>query len=281
MYHKLDLHTHSCASDGTDRPADVVRAAKAAGVELLALTDHDTVRGLMEAQQEAQRQGITLIPAVEMDTEFPEELHILGLDIDPDNAALRAALARTDTRRKDRNERIMDKLLVLGHDVRPYMPTEMGTYTRMHVALALQKAGVVNTPHEAFERFLKKGMPAYAAAERYTPQEVIELIRGANGIAVIAHPCKLKCSAQELIANLVDHGLQGVEAYYGSATPGQIKEQVSLAKQYRLRISSGSDYHGAHRPKAQLGCAWQPVACLEETAEFFRNRVKNRQKNQS
>jgi len=273
MFHKFDLHTHSTASDGADHPAEVVRGAKAAGIELLALSDHDTVRGYAEAKAEADRQGIALLRAVEIGTEFSEELHILGLDIDIENMPLLAALDRMDRERSERNVRMMDKLLALGYDVRPYMPKELNTFTRMHVALALVAGGFVKSTHEAFERYLKKGMPAYAAAERIPPREAIELIRGAGGVAVIAHPCLLKCNAQQLIPQLVGYGLQGIEAYYPASSIGQTKEFCSMAKRFDLMVTGGSDYHGAHRPKSLLGCAWQERDELEQTYAFFVERL--------
>jgi len=276
VFHKFDLHTHSCASDGSDHPAEIVRAAKTLGIELLALSDHDTVRGIAEAQAEADRLGVSLLPAVEMGTEFSEELHILGYDIDIQHAPLLAALDRADRDRSERNERMMDKLAALGMDVRPHMPKGLQTFTRMHVALALVAGGYVKTTNEAFDRYLKKGRPAYAAAQRLQPKDAIELIRSAGGIAVLAHPCLLKCNAQQLIPKLIEYGLQGVEAYYPASSVGQTKEFCSIAKRCGLMITSGSDYHGAHRPKSPLGCAWTERDALEETYGFFMQRLERR-----
>jgi len=276
MYHKFDLHTHSCASDGSDHPADIVRGAKSVGIELLALSDHDTVRGLGEAMREADEQNIALLPTVEVSTEFSEELHILGYDIDVNSRELNDVLDRADQDRRDRNERMMDKLLELGFDVRPHMPKDLQTFTRMHVALALVAGGYVKNTHEAFDRYLKKGRPAYAAAKRLTPKAAIRLIRSAGGVAVLAHPCLMHCNMQQLIPELVGYGLQGVEAYYPASSKGQTKEFCSIAKRYDLMITSGSDYHGVHRPKALLGCAWQEQDELERTYAYFMQRLASK-----
>lgn len=269
---KLDLHLHSCMSDGSCRPAEVVRLAKEAGVVMLALTDHDTLDGLAEAQEAAEESGLTFLPGVEIDTEFPETLHLLGLDFDPENAKLRETLQAVGDRRKERNEIMLQKLAALGCDVRPWLEVQEGTMTRLHIARALCTGGYAKDIKDAFRRYLAPGMPGYAAVRRLSPAEAIRLVLDAGGVPVVAHPCQLKCNVRRLIAELTEVGLMGVEAYYSSATQGQIAEHVSIARQNGLLVTCGSDFHGANRPGVVPGCAFRETETLETTRAFFLKR---------
>lgn len=269
---KLDLHLHSCMSDGSCRPAEVVRLAKEAGVVMLALTDHDTLDGLAEAQEAAEESGLTFLPGVEIDTEFPETLHLLGLDFDPENAKLRETLQAVGDRRKERNEIMLQKLAALGCDVRPWLEAQEGTMTRLHIARALCTGGYAKDIKDAFRRYLAPGMPGYAAVRRLSPAEAIRLVLDAGGVPVVAHPCQLKCNVRRLIAELTEVGLMGVEAYYSSATQGQIAEHVSIARQNGLLVTCGSDFHGANRPGVVPGCAFRETETLETTRAFFLKR---------
>ena len=274
-FHKLDLHTHSCLSDGTFRPAEIVRLASEAGISLLALTDHDGLQGVAEAREAAaQTPGLTFFPSVEMDTEFPEELHILGLDLNPDDAALTDALSLAAERRQARNEKILDKLAGVGCDVRPFLDARAGIVTRMHIAHALCDGGFARDTKDAFARYLRPGRPGYASVPRFTPEEVIRLILRAGGVPVLAHPCHLRCNVHRLVAELAEYGLMGVEVYYPAATPGQIEQHAAIARQHGLLMTCGSDFHGANRPTSPLGCAYRPVQALEDCCQFFINRHK-------
>lgn len=272
LFHKFDLHTHSLASDGTCTPTEVVRQAVAEGMTMLALSDHDNMNGIVEAAEEARRLGIPFLPSVEMETEFPEELHILGLDVDPQNAALSQALALCTKRRDMRNEMILDLLAGIGCEVRPFLDRTPGTITRKHIAFALCDGGFARNTADALSRYLRPGCPAYAEVTRFTKKEVIDLILGAGGIPVLAHPCQLKCEVAPLVEELVSYGLKGIEAYYSEAKLKQVAEHCGLAKQHDLLITSGSDFHGTYRMGTAIGCAYQEVAALEDCYQFFMAR---------
>lgn len=269
----MDLHTHSAYSDGDLSPADIVRRAREAGVALLAVTDHDSMDGVAEALDAAEREGIAVAPGVEMDNRYDQELHILGLCVDPDHAPLRMELARAREQRIERNERILRQLSAAGYDVAPFLPPAQGVTTRLHIALALIRAGFANDTTDAFQRFLRRGTPGFVALKRPGPAHVIALLRQAGGIPVLAHPCHLRGNVHAIVQELVDLGIGGIEAYYTTSSPGQTALFSSLAAQHGLLVTCGSDFHGANRPAAQLGCAWAPVPALDQTRRTLMRRL--------
>ena len=155
----MDLHTHSNMSDGTCTPSLLVEKAKAAGLGIVALTDHDCIQGIPEAMEAGERLGIRVVPGLELDTEFHTELHMLGLGVDPQHPALQEFAARNAQRRQARNEAILNQLAAAGVDVRPFFPAQHGTPTRLHVALALVAGGFAPTIGEAFRNYLFRGTP--------------------------------------------------------------------------------------------------------------------------
>ena len=184
----FDLHLHSSCSDGSDTPTEVVRAAAARGITMLALTDHDNVSGVPEAMAEAERIGVRLLPAIEMDAEWPHEMHILGLDIDIEEPRMKDALAIALKRRGLRNAEIVARLSRIGCDVSTYITGDIGAATRLNIAIALVKAGYASDTKDAFARYLRKGCPGFYTVERFSPEEIVHLILGAGGVPVWAHP---------------------------------------------------------------------------------------------
>lgn len=263
----FDLHTHSCLSDGTLTPELIVRLAKEKGIELVALTDHDTVEGVPRAMEEGRRIGIQVLPALEMDTDFTAVLHILGYGVDLKNDQLNETLNKAQHDRARRNEKIVDVLYRMGMDIRGCLDKPKGVSTRLNIALALKDAGYVGSIAEAIERYLKKGMPAFVACPHVLPREAIALIHRAGGLAVIAHPHKIKADVSALVCSLAGDGLDGIEAYYPGTTPGDQRLYLTLARQYGLMVTCGSDYHGSNRSGVELGCAYEPVPELEATLE--------------
>ncbi len=271
MNSKMDLHCHSIYSDGTDTPREVVRLAAEAGVSLFALTDHDTMVGVPEAVREGKALGVLVLPSIEMDTESPFELHILGLDVDIENSALKSALLMAESRRNERNARILKILKDERIDVYEYFEESLGSTTRLNIARALVSAGYSKTISEAFRDFLGHGTIGFFELERPSPAHVIGLIRDAGGIPVLAHPCKLKVNPHTLIEQLAKQGLMGLEAFYPTSTKGQTELFVSLASEYGLLVTSGSDYHGTNREGCMPGSAWQNNACLSKSYRYFIN----------
>ncbi|MEA4938133.1 MAG: PHP domain-containing protein [Christensenella sp.] len=260
----FDLHLHSNCSDGFDAPARVVEQANECGVTLLALTDHDSICGVPEAMQAGERLGVRVLPAIEMDTDWPHELHILGLDIDIFEPGLVRALEQARTRRGLRNNEIAERLKRAGYDILPFLNGGTEVATRLNIAIALVEGGFAESTRDAFIRFLRKGCPGYFAVERFTPEEVISLIRGAGGIPVWAHPMHGHPDVHALTDQLKSLGLMGLEAYHPSMSEGEADVLVSIARQKKLLVTCGSDYHGANRPGVVPGQTWREHPVLRE-----------------
>ena len=272
----FDLHLHSSCSDGSDTPTEVVRAAAARGITMLALTDHDNVSGVPEAMAEAERIGVRLLPAIEMDAEWPHEMHILGLDIDTEEPQMKQALEMALIRRGKRNAEIAARLKEIGCDISAFLPREIGTATRLNIALALVEGGFAADTREAFGKYLRKGCPGYYIVERFSPEEIIRLIRGAGGIPVWAHPLNGHPDPHKLAPQLRELGLMGLEGYHPSLSEGDSTVLVSIARQLDLIVTCGSDYHGAHRPEVVPRQTWRDIPILNESRVYFENRPVRR-----
>jgi len=256
----IDLHTHSTASDGKLSPAELIRHAQAVGIEVIALTDHDTLSGLEEASGEAARIGIELIPGVEISAENdPGTLHMLGYFVDPSDAELVETLSWLRGGRDDRNHIILSKLAELGcplewDEVAALAGGEsMG---RPHIATAMVNRGYVSSFNDAFDRYLGKGAAAYTDRDKMTPEIAIERIRSAGGLPVLAHPQTLSLSDDELsdlLSRLTSMGLVGVEVYYYSHSEEETAFYTSLARRYGLIVTGGSDFHGPGMIETRLG----------------------------
>lgn len=259
MQPRIDLHTHSTASDGTCTPAEVMRAAKQAGLSAVALTDHDTFDGLPEAREEARRQGIELVPGCELSLDYAGlPTHMLALFIDERPGALSGTLDRVRNARRMRNEIMLEKLAKVGvrltrEDVEAYAH---GTVGRPHMAQAMLKAGIVRTLDEAFDRFLGRHGLAYVPKEKLGPEEAIRAVHEDGGLAVLAHPYLLTQHIPRLepmVAELKGHGLDGLEVYYTEHNDRFTSELEALSRRLGLLMSGGSDFHGAVKPDVRLG----------------------------
>ncbi|OQB24448.1 MAG: error-prone DNA polymerase [Firmicutes bacterium ADurb.Bin182] len=267
MNNPYDLHAHSDRSDGTESPSAIVQKAKEKGLSLLAVTDHDTADGVSEAVNEGKRIGLSVIPGIEFNTEHPGELHILGYCVDIQNEALINALSSSKRAREKRNGLIFEKLKSLGLDISGVFKQSSGTTTRLNFAIALRDAGYADSAREAFNAYLSPGAPAYVPTERIAPEDVIEVIHGAGGVAVLAHPCKLKGDPLDLIRKLMGAGIDGLEVYYPGSTEEQTERFLNFALQNGLMVTCGSDYHGANRSSVSLGCSWRDTPELKKTFE--------------
>lgn len=250
-----DLHTHSAVSDGTESPADLIRAAVAAGLGTVALTDHDTVAGWTEARHEAERYGIVLIPGLELSTMLGyRSVHMLGYLVDPQDAALTAETARIRTARRERAQRIVDRL-ARDHPIRwsdVVAQTRPGsTVGRPHIADALVALGLEPDRSAAFAGLLhpRQGYvePHYAP----TPLQGVRLIRAAGGVPVLAHPGaagRTRVLPESVIGELVDAGLFGLELDHRENTPDGRERVAELARRFDLAVTGSSDYHGTGKP---------------------------------
>ncbi len=267
----VDLHTHSTASDGTCRPADLVALAARRGVRFLGLTDHDTTAGLVEAVAAGQASGVTVVPGIELGIDVAAgELHMLGYFIDPGDARLQGTLARLRAGRETRAARMVERLRAIGLPVTLADVERLaggGTVTRAHVARALVEAGAATSVDDAFARYLDRGRPGYVPRPRLTAPEAIDLIRGAGGVAALAHPYTV-ADLDETLPALVAAGLVGLEAYYGAYAPEERAALAALAERYHLIPTGGSDYHGPGvREGRDLGAAPVPLETVERLRE--------------
>ena len=247
-----DLHSHSTVSDGLLTPTEITRRAAELGVELYALTDHDNLGGLAEAAAEAARLQLPFINGVEISVTWETNtLHILGLNIDPDNAVLNAGLATVRNGRTQRAQRMADDLARVG--IRGALAgadkyvTNKEMVGRSHFARFLAESGVVPDMKSAFKHYLVKGKPGYVPHEWASLTDAVQWIRGASGIAVIAHPGRYKLGAnpmRRLLGEFKELGGQGLEVVTGNHTPEQVRHYAGLAKNFGLAGSRGSDYHG-------------------------------------
>ena len=260
---RIDLHTHTTASDGSLTPAQLVRAAKHQGVAALAVTDHDTTAGLPDAMAEGERLGVAIIPGIEISCLYGKtELHILGYFINPEHPCLAPALASYWASREDRNPRIVERLRELGCDL-TYAEVKAiagaATIGRPHIAQALLRKGYVRSVSEAFDRYLADDAPAYVARPLPSPIEAIGLIRQIGGVAVLAHPvymARLKEPFEKICEALKACGLMGIESLYSSHTQQQTDRYRSVAREQGLLVTGGSDFHGEAKPNLFVGTGY-------------------------
>jgi 3',5'-nucleoside bisphosphate phosphatase len=245
---RADLHVHTNSSDGRYAPADLVALAARADVSILGITDHDTVGGL-EAAIEAARAfpQMTVVPGVEINTDVASgEAHVLGYFIDYGNAELLSLLAEMRASRHDRAQKMLSKLAALGMPLEWERVKEIASTDsigRPHVAQAMMEKGYISTLRDAFDRYIGFGGPAYVERAKLSPADAVELILRADGIPVLAHPLTVG-EPEKMISDLKDHGLAGIEVYYGCYSRSQVTHLRSFAQRYSLLPTGGSDYHG-------------------------------------
>lgn len=272
----VDLHTHSTASDGSDAPAAVVRSAASLGLSALAITDHDTMQGLEEAEAAACQVGIELVRGVELSLEWKRgAMHMLVLLV-RDSDLLHSRLKPVRTARARRNLRIVENLQSLGVEITMDEVAQeggQGTVGRPHFASVLTKRGYVSDIPEAFRRYLGKGCPAYAERYRLGSVEAIELAHAVGGVAVLAHPLTLGVEGGELadlLSELAAQGMDGMEAHYGAYEPPTRKALAELARRFGLVPTGGSDYHGWFKPEIMLGVGRGDLVVPDQVLEELR-----------
>ncbi|WP_295879677.1 PHP domain-containing protein [uncultured Thiohalocapsa sp.] len=255
-----DLHTHSTASDGTLTPTALVERAAAAGVETLALTDHDTLAGIAEAQTAADAAGLRLIPGVEVSVTWGgRTVHVVGLAVDTTCDTLLSGLAGLQAYRVWRAEEIGHRLARAGWDgalegARRYAAgTLIG---RTHFARFLVERGAAADVRDVFKRFLVSGKPGHVPGEWTTLEEALGWIHAAGGIAVIAHPARYgftRSKMRRLLGELKECGGRGLEVVSGSHSKDDYYVYARHARDEGLLASAGSDYHGPEKPWIELG----------------------------
>ncbi|MEM9347324.1 MAG: PHP domain-containing protein [Planctomycetota bacterium] len=293
---RVDLHTHSTASDGTDNPADLPRLAKQAGLNGFALTDHDTTAGHAAAASAAKKAGVIFIPGIELSVvadPFAEtspladggptdmgSIHLLGYHVRSDNEVLMIIETKLRLARETRNPQIIEKLADQGVrlDYQEVLKLAQAgendaisehAIGRPHIAQLMVQRGYVKSMHEAFAQYLGQGGAAYVPRELPTADKAIAAIHSAGGVAVLAHPVHLGLSNADLehqVARLADLGLDGIETQHSDHEPNDIKQLTALAERFDLLTTGGSDYHGS-RKAISLGSVVAPDNCLEQLEE--------------
>ena len=249
---KVDFHTHSTASDGTLSPTELIGAAEASGVAVLALTDHDTTRGIDEALHAAQDKKLELIAGAELSVAEPDaeiELHMLGLGVAPENRELQETLEALVRARRKRAERILAKLAKLGAEIpESELPDDTSSFTRPHIARALVRTGYCRNVEEAFGRFLRRGAAAHEPSPGIPSRQAIDAIHAAGGLACLAHASRSRGTdaaggMESFVERLVQRGLDGIETDHPSLKRVQRKNLRRLARRWDLVECFGSDYH--------------------------------------
>ncbi len=256
-----DLHAHSTASDGALSPAELVARAVQQGVTTFALTDHDTVYGLAEAQQAAQELGLHFLNGIELSVTWNHHcFHIVGLNIDPNCATLLNGIAKIQQIRRERTQKIA-QLLEKKHISGAYQTVmdrvgEKGMVTRSHFADFLVAQHYVDTEQEAFDRYLAQGKPAFVSTTWATLEEAVAWINQAGGVAVLAHPMRYKLTMSWLrrfLTAFKASGGRGIEVVTGRYNPDEVHRSAELARYFSLAASTGSDFHSPKYGWLELG----------------------------
>ena len=257
----IDLHCHSTASDGLLKPEELVARAAANGVEILALTDHDGVSGLAEARAKAESEGIRFVDGVEISVTWEgSTVHIVGLQIDPDDALLLSGLESIRQGRATRAEKMGEALAAAGvpdslAGAKAYAENS-SLISRSHFARHLVKTGRAPDVKSVFQHYLVKGKPGFVPHRWACLGDAVSWIRASGGIAVVAHPGRYNFSKPELhafLAEFRDCGGAGIEVVTGSHSPEQYSEFARIAREFGFTASRGSDYHGKGESRADLG----------------------------
>lgn len=281
----IDLHVHSNYSDGTLSPAELVQLAKQIGLSAFALTDHDNTNGLEEALQIAKQFSIEVIPGIEFSTRFMErDIHIVGLDPDWTHTAFQNQLLCYRAERDRRNQNIIAKMaadgIAISSEKLQNIYGKDTILTRAHFARYLMEQGYTASMAEAFQLYLNEGGKYFVPREKITPFEVTQLIRDYQGIPILAHPFQYHFSDQELralLSELRQCGLIGMEVYYSTHTADQTEYLLSLAREFDLLPSGGSDFHGTNKPDISLGSGKGNLSIPYEILEHLRQKRKENQ----
>jgi predicted metal-dependent phosphoesterase TrpH len=258
----IDLHTHSTHSDGSLTPAELVALAAAAGVQVMALTDHDTITGLEDAQRSTDALGLRLVPGVEISASWRSQaVHVLGLWIDPCSPPLRAMLDSQAERRVLRMHKMcarLSKLGLPGDALLAAVEARPGVPTRAHLAGALLAGGHVASAEGAFRKYLGAGKPAHVSEDWPAVETVVARILGAGGVAALAHPLRYRLSAgarRQLLAGFAAAGGTALEVVTGGNGAHQAESCAQLAVRYGFSGSIGSDFHNPQ-------VSWNPLGRL-------------------
>jgi len=283
----IDLHTHTRESDGEKSPEELIDYAISKGITALAITDHDTADGIEAAINYAKDKKILFIPGIELDAKVPKgQMHILGLGVNHNEKEFKEKLQSIKKEREDRNLRFIEEFNKMGFEItfEDLMEVSNGKVIgKPHFAKVFLKKGYIQTKAEMFDKYFNQLPLCKIKKSTLSPEEIIRLIKKANGIAVLAHPQSLKLTDEELvekIAELKSYGLDGLECYHSNQTPEQMQRFNEIARQFKLLITKGSDYHGPiTKPDVQLGTgirnnliSLEDKEILEKILKYYKNQ---------
>lgn len=285
----IDLHTHTCKSDGSYTPTELVDYAIEKDLAAIAITDHDSIEGLNEALSHAEalkEKGlptVEVVPGIEFSTKYGEQdVHVVGLYIAYDCPSFQKALENFVDSRTTRNEKMCQNLQGAGIDItydklRTRYPDSV--ITRAHYASYLLEEGYVKSRQDAFAQYLGDHTKYFVSREKVTPVQAVELILHAGGIPILAHPPLYHMGNDRLdalTASLKAAGLIGIETFYSTYTNQDIRDMRRLAVKYDLLLSGGSDFHGENKPGLDLGCGYGKLFVPEDVLDNIKNCLKKR-----
>ena len=270
-----DLHLHTNFSDGTYTPEELAGHAGRLGFKAVALTDHDTMEGCERMATACQAGGIEFVPAAELTTEHGgHELHMLGYFLDAKNPKLSKDLAQFQSVRRQRIVEMVERLNALNIPIQVeavFTLASCHSPGRPHVARTLVQGGWCASLDEAFERFLKKGKPAWVPKFKISATDAIALIHQAGGLAVMAHPGLNH--TDEIIPDLVAAGMDGIECFHSKHSTSMTQRYLEIADNHRLLVTGGSDCHGMSKGKPLIGGIKVPYECVERLRERVMKRA--------
>jgi predicted metal-dependent phosphoesterase TrpH len=267
---RIDLHTHTTASDGALEPAELVTAALARGLTTIAVTDHDTVAGIVPSQAAARGTGLTVLPGVELSARLDgRQLHLLGYGIDPTSRSLLDALHDLAERRVARARAMVEKLASAGVPISwdDVAAISRGVAVgRPHIAEALVRAGYAANVSDAFARYVGDNCPAYIPSSSLTPAQAVEIVRAAGGQVALAHPLRRSkpLALAAILPDLKHAGISGLEVYHSEHDPEAAATLLEVAAREAMWWSGGSDFHGPSKPNVELGGVDVPPQVLDQ-----------------
>ena len=270
---EVDLHLHTTFSDGTLSPTQLVRLCAQRGLNVIAITDHDSTEGISESIEAARETpGLSLIPGIELSTDIPgAEIHLLGYFVDHENPEFQRTLQQLRDGREDRARRMVEKLRALGVEISWDRVQELsggGAIGRPHLAQAMVEKGYVKYPRDAFDEYLGRNGPAYVERAKLTPVEAVRLLGEHGALPVMAHPTYAAKSQgmegieelRDTLSELKEAGLVGMEVHYGDYTAEQVESLARMAEELDLIPCGGSDYHASGNPgEPEPGSAGPPM----------------------
>jgi predicted metal-dependent phosphoesterase TrpH len=277
----IDLHCHTKASDGSLTPTQLVELAVESDIHALGIADHDTLGGVAEAVEVGEKHSLCVIPGIELSVNSPwGSLHLLGYFSKPDPRNVGARVAEIQSFRQHRNPKIVEKLQALGIPITLDDVTQAAggeVVGRPHFARVLLKMGAVHSTQEAFNRYLKKGAPAYVDRDRLDIEEAIGLILADQGIPVLAHPGLIPVPQDSdwegVIRTFAAMGGGGVEAYAPVHSRTFTQKMLELAKRYDLLVTGGTDFHGDAKPHLQIGIGQGDFSVPDELGKLLLQKL--------